>query len=76
MKPFHPVRLLSRLTLCLGLSVGAIALTGCGEPEAAAVADQEATQRYLDENPDLKNTNSEEPNIEQEVAPRAAAEKV
>ena len=52
-----------------------ISLVGCGE-KTGAVADQDEMAEYLEAHPELKETNSEEPDLQREDSIRVAPEKV
>ncbi|GAA5509829.1 hypothetical protein [Novipirellula caenicola] len=68
-KSFRSATLILAITCCF------VGLVGCSE-KSGAIADQDEMAEYLEANPELKETNSEEPNLEREESVRAAPEQV
>ncbi|EMI17791.1 secreted protein [Rhodopirellula maiorica SM1] len=69
LKSFRSASFVLLTTCCL------VSFAGCGE-KAGAVADQDEMAEYLEANPELKETNSEEPDLQREGSIRAAPEQV
>ncbi len=71
----NAIAALRSISLILVTTCCLVSLVGCGE-KTGAVADQDEMAKYLEDHPELKETNSEEPDLKREDSIRVAPEKV